>query len=119
METPSWGPSTCVVLDHLKDGGGEEDAMRFTHTCRGGGQRWNIPPWAASAWELVQTSESGFQKPKTLKTNRYRSYSESFIFNGKLTPPRKPIAQCAYIFILHFYLYFYLVFCLSKHNLHW
>lgn len=32
MEAPSRGPSTCVVLDHLKDGGGEEDAMRFTHT---------------------------------------------------------------------------------------
>lgn len=31
MEAPSWGPSTCVVLDHLKDGGGEEDAMSFTH----------------------------------------------------------------------------------------
>lgn len=39
MEAPIWGPSTCVVLDHFKDGGGEEDAMRFTHTCLSGGQR--------------------------------------------------------------------------------
>lgn len=30
---PSWGPSTCVVLDHLKDGGEEEDGMCFTHAC--------------------------------------------------------------------------------------
>lgn len=33
MEAPGWGPSTCVVLDHLKDGGGVNDAMHFTHTC--------------------------------------------------------------------------------------
>lgn len=39
MEAPIWGPSTCVVLDHLKDGGGEEGAMRFTHICLSGGQR--------------------------------------------------------------------------------
>lgn len=69
METPSWGLSTCVVLDHLKDGGGEEDAMRFTHTCLRGGQRWNIPLWAASAWELVQTSV-GFSKAKNPENKR-------------------------------------------------
>lgn len=39
MDALSWGPSMCVVLDHLKDGGGEEDAMCFTHTCLRGGQR--------------------------------------------------------------------------------
>lgn len=55
MEAPSWGPSTCVVLDDLKDGGGEEDGMRFTQTCLKGGQRWSIPPQASSAWELPQS----------------------------------------------------------------
>lgn len=37
MVSSSGGRSTCVV--HLKDGGGEEGAVRFTHTCFRGGQR--------------------------------------------------------------------------------
>lgn len=74
MEAPRWGPSTCVALDHFKDGGGEEDAMRFTHTCLRAGQRWSIPPRPASACELLKSCVflSQLRKKETQKNKLLR-----------------------------------------------
>lgn len=44
MEAPPF--STCVVLYHWKDGGGEADTavpFFYSHLPFGGGQRWSIP----------------------------------------------------------------------------
>lgn len=88
MEAHSSGPSMCVVLDRLNDGGGEEDAVSFTHTCLRGGQRWSIPPWVASAWELCWGIIFLSQKQNTRRTtaavNRCFKWEISFCVKSQL-----------------------------------
>lgn len=80
MEAPSRGPSTCVVLDHWKDGGGEEDTMRFTHTCFSGGQRWSIP---SPCGKCLETSrELCSTQTNTLITHRFDSIQSIIAFYG-------------------------------------
>lgn len=87
MESPSRGPSTCVALVHLRGGGGDEDAACFTHTCLGGGQRWDIPCPAASAWELLLIF--AFPQSTLFSTALIAICLSIILFNRKLALKRR------------------------------